>query len=151
MRRRTVANLNRRAKAIWKGGLRGGDGRITGESGVLVEVAYSFGTRFENEPGTNPEELLAAAHAACFSMAFSADLEAAGYEPDSVETQATCTVSSLPEGGWRIAKMRLVSLGRVAGIDEESFQRIAQGAKEGCPVSNALRAIPVITLEATLV
>ena len=145
-----MADLNRRAHAEWRGGLRGGNGTITTSTGVLVEVPYSFGTRFENEPGTNPEELLAAAHAACFSMAFSADLEGAGYAPESVETGATCTVSSQPQGGWRITKMSLVTRAQVPGIDEETFQRIAQGAKEGCPVSNALAAIPEITLEATL-
>ena len=146
-----MADLNRRAKAVWKGGLRKGNGRIDSESGVLAETPYSFGTRFQDEPGTNPEELIAAAHAACFSMAFAADLEGAGYAPESIETQATCTVSSVPGGGFRITRMRLVTRGWVPGIDEETFQRMAQGAKEGCPVSNALRAIPEITLDATLI
>ena len=145
-----MTDLNRTSQAEWRGGLLKGNGTITTSTGVLVEVPYSFGTRFQNEAGTNPEELLAAAHAACFSMAFSADLEGAGYTPVSVGTHATCTVSPQPEGGWRITKMHLVTRGQVAGIDEETFQRIAQGAKDGCPVSNALRAIPEITLEATL-
>jgi osmotically inducible protein OsmC len=146
-----MADLKRTAQAAWKGGLRRGSGTITASTGVLVDVPYTFGTRFQNEAGTNPEELIAAAHAACFSMAFAADLEGAGFTPKSVETQATCTVSSQPEGGWRITSMHLATRAQVDGIDEAAFQRIAQGAKVGCPVSNALAAIPEITLEATLV
>jgi osmotically inducible protein OsmC len=146
-----MADLNRTAGAVWQGGLRRGSGRINSDSGVLADTPYSFGTRFQDVPGTNPEELIAAAHAACFSMAFAADLEGAGYSPESIETQATCTVSSVPEGGFRITRMRLVTQGSVPDIDNETFQQIAQAAKEGCPVSNALRAIPEITLKATLI
>ena len=145
-----MAGLNRTAEAVWNGDLRSGSGRMASGSGVLKETPYSFATRFEDEPGTNPEELIAAAHAACFSMAFVATLGSKGYSPVSVETHATCTVSPQQGGGFRITRMRLVTRGQVPDIDEETFGQIAIEAEKGCPVSNALRGGPKIELEATL-
>jgi osmotically inducible protein OsmC len=146
-----MAQLERRAGAVWEGDLRGGKGRISSESGVLEDVGYSFFTRFENESGTNPEELIAAAHAACYSMAFANTLAEKGYEPQSIETQATCTIASQEGGGFAITQMLLKVRGRVPGIDQELFERIAEEADGGCPVSNLLREGLKIKLEATLV
>jgi osmotically inducible protein OsmC len=146
-----MAGLHRTAEAAWNGDLRTGNGRMASGSGVLEGVPYSFATRFQNEPGTNPEELIAAAHAACFSMAFAATLGDKGYSPVRIETHATCTVSPQKGGGFRITKMRLVTRGQVPGLDEEAFKQIAVEAEQGCPVSNALRGGPMIELEATLV
>ncbi len=146
-----MAQLERRAEAVWEGNLRGGKGHITSESGVLADVGYSFSTRFENEPGTNPEELIAAAHAGCFSMAFANTLAKKGYEPQSIETQATCTLASQAGGGFAITKMLLKVRGRVLDIDQELFEQIAEEADGGCPVSNLLREGLEIELEATLV
>jgi osmotically inducible protein OsmC len=145
-----MADIKRTAEAVWKGELRGGSGEISSASGVLKETPYSFGTRFEQRLGTNPEELIAAAQAACFSMAFAATLGDKGYKPDSIETQATCTVSSQPAGGWKITKMRLVTRGRVPGMDGQTFERIAQEAEGNCPVANLLRGGLEIELEASL-
>lgn len=144
-----MAEIRRRARAVWKGDLKGGNGRISSTSGVLKDVAYSFKTRFENEPGTNPDELLAAAHASCFSMAFANELSNAGYRVESIETEATCILESQPAGGFAITTMRLKTEGRVAGIDAATFEQIGQQAKAGCPVSGALRALK-IELDATL-
>ena len=145
-----MAGPNRTAEVVWNGDLRSGSGRMATGSGALKELPYSFATRFENEPGTNPEELIAAAHAACFSMAFAATLGDKGYAPESIKTHATCTVSPQQGGGFRITKMRLVTRGQVPGIDQATFGRIAVEAEKGCPVSNALRGGPEIELEATL-
>lgn len=140
----------RKASAVWKGGLKGGKGSFKLGSGArsgALEGAYSFTTRFEDEPGTNPEELIAAAHAACFSMALSAGLEKAGYSPESVSTEAKATFEKLDEG-WRITKITLVTEARIPGIDEAAFMEQAEGAKAGCPISNVLNT--TIELEATL-
>jgi len=144
-----MADITRTAEAEWRGNLRKGSGTITTPSGILEETPYSFGTRFENEPGTNPEELVAAAHAACYSMAFANTLAGKGYEPQSIETRAIATLS-LAGGGARIAKMRLITRGKVPNIDAETFGQIAREAEKGCPVSNALRGGPVIEVETTL-
>jgi osmotically inducible protein OsmC len=117
---------------------------------VLEDVAYSFSTRFGNEPGTNPEELIAAAHAACYSMAFANTLASKGYEPQSIETQATCTLASQAGGGFKIAKMHLQVRGRVPGISQQLFEQIAEEADGGCPVSNLLRHGLEIEREVTL-
>ena len=146
-----MAQLKRRAEAVWEGDLRGGKGRISSESGVLEDASYSFSTRFENEPGTNPEELIAAAHAACYSMAFANTLAEKGYEPQSIETQATCTLASREGGGFAITKMLLEVRGRVPDIDQELFQQVAEEADGGCPVSNLLREGLEIEREATLI
>ena len=141
----------RKATAEWKGGLKGGDGRFDGESGS-VGGRYTFKSRF-TDPGeaqaTNPEELVAAAHAACYSMQFSALLEAAGHTPESVRTEAR--VDILPEGeGFAVKKITLVTVGRVPGADDATFQEIAGQAKDTCPISKALAAVETIDLEATL-
>ncbi|MCS7222744.1 MAG: OsmC family protein [Anaerolineae bacterium] len=138
-----MADIRRTAEAVWYGDLRGGNGKISSASGVLKDVPYSFATRFENSPGTNPEELIAAAHAACYSMAFAHTLSGKGYKPESIETRAICHLTPQPTGGFRITKMRLETRGRVPGLDEATFQQIALEAEKGCPVSNALRSIEI--------
>lgn len=138
----------RHASAVWEGGLRGGKGTFTGESGK-IQGAYSFGTRFASEPGTNPEELLAAAEAACYSMALSAGLEGAGTPPQRVETRAACTIEQAGEG-FKISSMKLTVRARVPGVDKATFDRIAQATKDGCPVSGALKGNVKIELDAQL-
>jgi lipoyl-dependent peroxiredoxin len=137
----------RKASATWEGGLKGGKGSFDGESGA-VGGSYSFGSRFENAGGSNPEELLAAAHAACFSMAFSGQLEGAGFSPERIRTDAACSVEK-GETGFGITTMRLTTRAQVPGIDENRFQEIANKAKEGCPVSRALAGVD-IQLDAAL-
>jgi osmotically inducible protein OsmC len=144
-----MADIIREAGAIWKGDLRSGQGHITTKSGVLRGQPYSFATRFEHEPGTNPEELIAAAHAACYSMAFANMLKRMGHDPQSIDTQATCTMM-LQEGGARIARMRLRVRGQVPGVDEATFKQLASKADKECPVSNLLRSGLEIEIDATL-
>jgi len=139
----------RKASAAWEGGLRGGKGTMSTESGA-VKGSYSFGSRFEAAGGSNPEELLAAAHAACFSMALSAALERAGKAADRVATDASCTIEKVGEG-FKVTKMHLVTQVRAKGLDDAELQRIAAGAKDGCPLSGALKGNVEITLQATLV
>ena len=134
-----MADIKRTGEATWTGTLRKGNGLISSASGVLGDTPYSFHTRFEQEPGTNPEELIAAAHAACYSMAFSATLEDRGYNPQRIQTRAVCTLSPQESGGFKITKMHLETRGEVEGIDEATFQQIAEEADKGCPVSNLLR------------
>ena len=136
-------------KGTWKGGLTSGEGRVSSASTVLNDTPYSFGTRFEQESGTNPEELIAAAHAACYSMAFSATLEAKDYSPQEIHTRATCSLEPKEGGGFHITKMRLETRGKVDGMDGATFKEIAREAEAGCPVSNALRSIE-IELDAAL-
>src|SRR3954452_23731251 len=131
----------RNASASWEGGLRGGTGRFDGESGA-IGAKYDFGSRFGDQGGTNPEELLAAAEAACFSMALSAGLEKAGHVPTRVETKAACTVEKVGEG-FEITSIRLAVRAQVPGIDEATFRQIAEGTKSGCPVSKALAAVKI--------
>ena len=137
----------RKASATWEGGLRGGNGSFRGESGVL-DGAYSFGSRFTDAGGTNPEELLAAAEAACFSMALAAGLENAGTPATRVHTDAACTVDKVEEG-FKITTMRLRTTATVPGVDDATFQKFAQDTKKNCVVSKALAAVD-IQLEATL-
>jgi osmotically inducible protein OsmC len=137
----------RTANARWEGGLKDGKGNMHLGGGAF-DGQYSFSSRFEEGVGTNPEELIAAAHAGCFSMALSAGLEKAGYSPNSVETEAKVHLSPA-DGGFKISRIDLISTADVPGIEEASFQEAAQGAKEGCPVSQALAAVE-ITLNATL-
>lgn len=141
--------MKRKASAIWKGDLKSGNGTISAGSGVLSETPYSFKTRFE-EPvtGTNPDELIAAALAGCFSMALSAQLAAAGHSPEKVSTQATLDLQP-GASGFSIAGIHLDTSAHVPGLDDGGFQEIARKAKEGCPVSRAL-SVP-ITLDAKLV
>jgi len=146
-----MADIQRNAEAMWKGDLRSGNGRITSNSGVLKDTPYSFATRFKDAPGTNPEELIAAAHAACYSMAFADTLSGKGYQPERIETHAICSLSPQEEGGFRITKMRLETRGQVPGIDETTLRQVAQEAERACPVSNLLRSGLEIELDATLV
>ena len=139
--------MQRKASAIWKGGLKDGKGSVSSASGVLNNTPYSFTTRFENAPGTNPEELIAAAHAACFSMALSVQLGTANLTPSSIETSATLTFEKL-ESGWTITASHLDVIGRVPGADQATFQKLADNAKAGCPVSKVLKAN--ITMSAKL-
>ena len=133
--------------AEWKGDLRTGTGTFT--AGDTINGEYSFRSRFEDGPGANPEQLIAAAHASCFSMALSNALAEAGTPVDSVQTNATVTLR-LVDGVPTITKIELVTVGRVPGIDEAAFAEAASGAKAGCPVSRALAGVPEITLDATL-
>jgi len=139
--------MQRKASAIWKGGLKDGKGSVSSASGVLTNTPYSFTTRFENTPGTNPEELIAAAHAACFSMALSAQLGSANLTPSSIETAATLTMEKL-DSGWTITAVHLDVVGRVPKADAPAFQKAAENAKSGCPVSKVLKAN--ITMNAQL-
>lgn len=131
--------MQRQASAVWKGGLKDGKGEVSSSSGVLSHTPYSFATRFENNPGTNPEELIAAAHAACFSMALSAQLGAANLKPESISTKATLTLEK-QESGWSITAVHLDVTGKITGGDAAAFQKAAQDAKTGCPVSKVLKA-----------
>jgi osmotically inducible protein OsmC len=139
--------MERKASAVWKGGLKDGKGAVSSASGVLSNTPYSFTTRFENTPGTNPEELIAAAHAACFSMALSAQLGNASLIPESISTSATLTMEKL-EAGWTITAVNLDVVAKVPGASQEAFNTAAQNAKAGCPVSKVLNA--KITMNAKL-
>jgi osmotically inducible protein OsmC len=134
--------------AEWQGDLKTGAGTFT--AGESISGQYSFRSRFEDGPGANPEQLIAAAHAACFSMALSAALADAGTPVESVKTNAVVTLRSV-EGAPTITAIALTTVGRVPGIDEAAFRTAAKGAKEGCIVSRALAGVPEITLEASLV
>lgn len=137
----------RKAEATWEGKLQGGQGSFSAESGA-IEGSYSFGSRFGDAGGTNPEELLAAAEAACFSMALAGGLERAGFTPERVNTQAACTIEKQTEG-FKITTIRLRTRVRVSGVDDGQFQEIASATKNGCPVSKALAGVN-IELEAEL-
>jgi len=135
----------RNAKADWQGEFKRGGGSVSTETGVL-DAQYNFGGRFESGTGTNPEELIAAAHASCFAMALSVGLTQAGNPPERLETSAAVTIDQV-EGGFGITKIALTVRGKVPGLDADGFEQAAQGAKENCPVSKALAAVPEITLE----
>jgi len=137
----------RKASAVWKGSLKEGKGTISSDSGVLSSTPYSFSTRFENGAGTNPEELIAAAHAGCFTMALSAQLGGAGITPESLETTASLTLEKL-DAGWTITKVHLDVTGRIPGNDAAAFEKAAKAAEVGCPVSRVLKA--EITMTARL-
>jgi len=136
------------ASAAWHGGLKDGNGTYSAGSGAFTGE-YSFPSRFTDAGGTNPEELIAAAHAACLSMALAAGLERNGTPATRIATQATCTIEK-GDAGFRITKMQLDVTGNVPGIDQAAFEEAAAGAKEGCPVSNALKGNLAISLNATL-
>jgi len=139
----------RTANAVWEGSVQEGRGQMSLGSGAF-EGAYSFKSRFEEgENGTNPEELIAAAHAGCFSMALSLALGEGGNEPESIQTQAKVTLRNI-EGAPTITKVALTTRARVPGLDDEAFQKVANAAKEGCVVTRALGAIDEVTLDATL-
>lgn len=137
-----------RATAEWNGDLKSGEGTFT--AGESIGGRYSYKTRFEDEPGANPEQLIAAAHASCFSMALAAALGDAGTPADSVKTDAVVTLRFV-DGAPTITSIALSTEGRVPGIDEQTFKAKAEEAKRGCPVSRALAGVPEVTLEATLV
>ena len=138
----------RKANVVWKGDGRNGTGTMTTQSGVLSESPYGFKTRFENEPGTNPEELIAAAHAGCFSMALAFGLQAAGFAPDELRTEAAVTLE--PEGeGFKISRSALTLRAKIPGVDAAKFAEFAKAAEKNCPVSKVLNA--EITLDAQLV
>ena len=139
--------MQRKGSAVWKGDLKQGKGSVSTASGVLKDAQYSFATRFENGNGTNPEELIAAAHAGCFSMALSAQLGTMGITPESIETTATVSLEK-QEGGFAITAVHLDVTGRIPGNDQTKFEQAAKSAKEGCPVSKVLNA--KITMDARL-
>jgi len=138
----------RKGSAVWNGSLKEGNGTVSTESKVLSNAQYSFSTRFENGIGTNPEELVAAAHAGCFSMALSAQLGNAGITPESIETTAAVTFEKL-EAGFTITKVHLDVTAKIPGADAAAFETAAQNAKAGCPISRLLKA--EITMTAKLV
>ena len=138
--------MKRKASAIWQGDLKSGKGHISTESGVLAKTQYSFSTRFENGTGTNPEELIAAAHAGCFSMAFSAQLGEAGITPESINTTATVTLEK-QEGGFAIPEIVLDVFARVLHGDEAAITKAAENAKAGCPISKLFKANIVMNLK----
>ncbi|HWR51839.1 MAG TPA: OsmC family protein [Bryobacteraceae bacterium] len=139
--------IKRKASAVWRGGLKDGKGTVSTGSGVLSGTQYSFGTRFENGTGTNPEELIAAAHAGCFAMAFSAQLGEAGLTPESIEAAATVTLDKV-DGGFAVTKSHLEVTARIPGADQAAFEKAANAAKAGCPISKLLKA--EITMDAKL-
>ncbi len=131
--------MQRKASAVWQGGLKDGKGTLSGDSGVLKQTPYSFATRFEGTPGTNPEELLAAAHAGCFTMALSAQLGNAGMTAERLETTATITLEKVGEG-FSITRSHLDLVARVPGADRAAFDTAVKAAETGCPVSKLFRA-----------
>jgi osmotically inducible protein OsmC len=138
----------RKAKAVWRGTGRDGGGTISTDSGVLAATPYSFGTRFENGKGTNPEELIAAAHAGCFSMTLAFALQGAGYTPAELSVEATVTIE--PDGeGFRISRSALTLRAQVPNLDQAAFAQMVSGAEKNCPVSKVLNA--EITVDAKLV
>ena len=143
-------DILRTAQAVWNGDLQSGGGQISSTSGVLQDVTYNAARRFQQEPGTNPEELIAAAHAACYNMAFAGTLSRQGHQPQRIETQATCFLTPQQPRGFKITKMRLETRGQVEGLDEATFKQIAEEAEKGCPVSNALRGSIEIEVDAKL-
>jgi osmotically inducible protein OsmC len=143
-----MAKIMRKSHALWKGGLKEGTGTITSASRALNETAYSFETRFEDEPGTNPEELIAAAHAGCFSMALANTLKQEGYDPERVLTVAT-TVLKKSDKGFAITEMHLEISASVPDLEEPEFDQLVEQADQGCPVSNLLRNCLKISIDKT--
>ncbi len=141
--------MDRSASAVWQGGLKDGKGTISTQSGTLKETQYSFGSRFETGVGTNPEELIAAAHAGCFTMALSAQLTDAGMVPENLETTAAVTLEKTDDGPT-VTKIHLKTRAKVPGAEKEKFDELAKKAKEGCPISRLLKAAE-ISLDAQLV
>jgi osmotically inducible protein OsmC len=134
-----MTEFNRKAGVLWTGDLQTGKGLISTESRVIFELPYSYATRFGDEIGLNPEELIAAAHASCFSMSVASTLKKNGYNPVQTETTATCTLASKNGGGHKITNMRLHVRCEVPDIDEATFEGLVMEADENCPVSNLLR------------
>ncbi len=140
--------MKRSASAVWKGGLKDGRGTVSTETGTVSNVPYTFSMRFENEKGTNPEELIAAAHAACFSMALSLFMANEGLTPESIDTNCTVTFENV-DGAWTVTASHLQTKVKSPNADRGKFQKAADGAKAGCPISRLLNT--KITLDATLV
>ena len=139
--------MKRHASAIWQGDLKTGKGTVSSESGILSKTQYSFGTRFENGPGTNPEELIAAAHAGCFTMALSGQLGNAGLVAEKLETTATLTFEKL-DAGWTVTQIHLDVKGKVPKADAAAWEKATSAAKAGCPISRLLNT--TITMDAKL-
>jgi osmotically inducible protein OsmC len=139
--------MKRKASAVWSGDLKQGKGTMSTGSGVLTDARYSFSTRFEEAAGTNPEELIAAAHAGCFSMALSGQLGAAGLTADRIDTTATVTLEKT-DAGFTVTAVHLDLTAKVTGADQDAFDTAAKAAKEGCPISRLLKAS--ITMDARL-
>lgn len=139
--------MERKASAVWNGALKNGNGSISTQSGTFSDLPYSFATRFENGKGTNPEELIAAAHAGCFSMALSAQLSTMNFTPQSIRTTAAVSLEKL-DAGWTISKVHLDVNARIPGISAAAFESAANSAKENCPVSRLFKA--EITMTANL-
>ena len=139
--------MKRKASAQWQGGLKDGKGTVSSASGVLTNTPYSFSTRFEDQPGTNPEELIAAAHAGCFTMALSGQLGNRGMTAERLNTEATLTMDKL-DAGWTVTSVHLDVRAKIPGADPAKFEEAAQAAKAGCPISRLLNA--TITMEARL-
>ncbi len=140
--------MQRKASAQWKGGLKDGKGIVSTASGALRNIPYTFSMRFEDAPGTNPEELVAAAHAGCFSMALSGELGKAGYRPESIETKATLNFDKT-DAGFTVTSIHLDTVAKVPGADPAKFQAAAEAAEKGCPISRLLNAN--ITMTAKLI
>ncbi len=139
----------RKAHAVWRGTGRDGKGDLSTDSGALSATPYSYKTRFESEKGTNPEELIAAAHAGCFTMALAFQLQTAGHTPTEIQTEAAVTLEADPKGGFRISKSALTLRAQIPGIAEAAFAELAANAEKNCPVSRVLNA--EITLDAKLI
>jgi osmotically inducible protein OsmC len=140
--------MKRSASATWQGNLKSGKGTLSTDSATLKSTPYSFTSRFGEGSGTNPEELIAAAHAGCFTMALSAALEGAGFTADTLTTSADLTLENLPQTSWTVTKIHLTTAAKVPGISAEKFAEVAAGAKANCPISRLLKA--EITLDAKL-
>jgi osmotically inducible protein OsmC len=145
-----MAEIYRKAGVLWTGNLRDGNGILSTESKVLFEQPITYRMRFEDEPGTNPEELIAAAHAECLSMSVASVLAKHGYDPVRTDTTATCVLAPKDGGGFQITGMQLHIRAEVPGIDTDTFQKIIREADENCPVSNLLRGGADIRIDATL-
>ena len=140
--------MKRTASAVWQGSLKSGKGALTAPGGALKNTEYSFGSRFESGAGTNPEELIAAAHAGCFAMALSAMLGEAGFTPDRLDVTAEVSLDNVPPAGWTVTASHLVLTARIPGLAAAQFDEITAKAKAGCPISRLLNA--KVTLAATL-
>jgi osmotically inducible protein OsmC len=140
--------MKRTATAVWNGTLKEGKGTLTAPGGAFKNTPYSFGSRFENGAGTNPEELIAAAHAGCFAMALSGELAGAGFKPEQLDAKSEVSLENVPGKGWNVTASHLILKGKVPGIDAAKFQELANKAKTNCPISKLLNA--TIPLDAQL-
>ena len=139
--------MKRTATAVWHGSLKEGKGALTAPGGALKNTEYSFGSRFESGAGTNPEELIAAAHSGCFAMALSAELGKAGFTPDTLEVTAEVSLDNVPPKGWTVTASHLVLAAKIPGISAAKFDEVAAAAKANCPISRLLNATITLTAE----